>query len=278
MTKKLIFCIAIVFIIFSRGYAADKGIMAFCAAVTKPPMEEATEAFMRSYDIRVDLSFGGSGAMLSQIKLAKRGDIFIAASPDYMVKAERDRIIDLKGQRILAYLIPAINVQPGNPIGIKGLSDLTRPGVRVGICNPETAAIGLMGIEILEKNGLLKAVMKNVVTQAPNIGALESLLVMKRVDAIIGWGVLPNWNPGKLETIFLAPDQLPRLSYIPAAVTTFAENKDAATKFLDYLASAEGRKIFLKCGYAVTEEQVRKYAPKAKIGGEYTLPPDWAVK
>jgi len=125
------------------------------------------------------------------------------------------------------------------PMGIKGLSDLTRPGVRVGLCNPETAAIGLMGIEILEKN---------------------------------------DWNPGKLETIFLKPDQLPKLSYIPVAVTAFAQNKDAATKYFDYLASAEGRKIFLKWGYAVTEEQVRKYAPKAKIGGEYTLPSDWAGK
>lgn len=278
MLGKVVIYFAMIFMIFSHSHAAEQRIMAFCAAITKPPVEEAAEAFTKVTGISVDMSFGGSGAMLSQLKLARRGDVYIAASPDFMVKAERDRVIDTKSLRILAYLVPAINVHPGNPLGIRGLADLTKPGVRVGICNPETAAIGLMGIEILEKNGFLKAVMKNVITQAPDIGALESLLVMKKVDAIIGWGVLQNWAPSKVETIFLKPDQVPRLSYIPAAITSYAVDRESAKRFLEYLTTDAGKKIFTKWGYAVTEGQVRKYAPKAQIGGEYKLPPNWSEK
>jgi len=276
--KWIIFCLILILAVSSFSHSADQKIMVFCAAVTKPPLEEASENFKKYTGIQADLTFGGSGALLSQLKLARKGDVFIAASPDYVLKAERDKVIDPRSQKVLAYLIPALNVLPGNPLGIKELVDITKPGVRVGICNPETAAIGLMTIEILEKSGLLKDVMKNVITQAPNIGVLESLLVMKKVDVIIGWGVLQSWAPGKLETIFLKPDQVPRLSYIPAAVTTYTQNKEISSKFLTYLSSADGKKIFEKWGYAVTEDQVRKYAPKAKIGGEYVLPPRWDGK
>jgi len=276
--KKILLCLVCIFITLSTSQAADQKIMVFCAAVTKPPLEEAAEIFKRSTGIHVDLTFGGSGALLSQLKLSRKGDVFIAASPDYIIKAERDKVVEPRSQKNLAYLIPALNVLSGNPKGIKEIADIAKPGVRVGICNPETAAIGLMGIEILEKAGLLKSVMKNVVTQAPNIGALEGLLVMKKVDAIIGWGVLQGWAPGKVETIFLKPDQVPRLSYIPASITTYTQNKETAAKFLDFLSSADGKKIFTKWGYAVIEDQIKKYAPKARIGGEYILPPNWDEK
>jgi molybdate transport system substrate-binding protein len=278
MSGKWVIYVAMIFMTVSHSYAAERRIMAFCAAITKPAVEEAAEAFKKGTGISVDVSFGGSGAMLSQLKLARRGDVYIAASPDYIVKAERDRVIDPKSVRILAYLVPAINVQPGNPMGIRELSDLTKPGVKVGICNPETAAIGLMGIEILAKNSYLKSVLKNVITQAPNIGVLESLLVMKKVDAIIGWGVLQNAASSKVETVFLKPDQVPRLSYIPAAITSYAADRESAMRFLEYLASDEGKRIFTRYGYGVTEGQIRKYAPKAQIGGEYILPPNWSEK
>jgi molybdate transport system substrate-binding protein len=255
--------------------AAEKRIMAFCGAASKPAMEDAADVFEQRSGTKVDLNFGGSGTMLSQMKIARRGDVYIPGSPDYMLIAEKQDIVDPKTVRIIAYLVPAINVQPGNPKNIRTLSDLARPGIKVGIGNPEAVCVGLYAVELLEKNRLLDEVQKNIVTHAPSCDATEALVAFRKVDAVIGWEVFSHWNPGKIETIFLRPEEVPRLAYIPAAVSTFAREKADAQRFIDFLASAEGRAIFARRGYATTEAEVRKYAPAALIGGEYKLPPSY---
>jgi len=275
MVKKLLFYLFLITFMFSglSGLdAAEKRIFAFCGAASKPAMEETAEIFKKMTGIHVYLNFGGSGTMLSQMKMSRRGDLYIPGSPDYMIKAEREGMVDPKTVRIIAYLIPAIGVQPGNPKNTKTLSDLAKPGVRVGIGNPEAVCVGLYAMEILEKGRLLEEVQKNIVTHASSCSETESLVVMKKVDAVLGWDVFSRWNPGKIETVFLNPHEIPRIAYIPAAVSTYTKDKDSAKRFIDFLISRGGQKIFDKWGYMTTEEEARRFAPKAKIGGEYVLP------
>jgi molybdate transport system substrate-binding protein len=270
--------LTILLVASGRLFAGDERILAFCGAASKPAMEEAAEIFHKQTGIKVDLNFGGSGTMLSQIKLSRRGDIYIPGSPDYMVKAQREGIIDPKTIKILAYLVPAIGVQPGNPKGIRTLGDLAKHGLKVGIGNPESVCVGLYAVEMLQRSKLLRDVSKNIVTHAPSCAATEALIVMKKVDAVIGWEVFSNWNPGKIETVFLKPSEIPRLAYIPAAVSAYTMNRVTSQRFIDFLASGEGRKIFVKWGYAVTEQEARRYAPNALIGGEYNLPKNWNTR
>jgi molybdate transport system substrate-binding protein len=277
--RKLFFCLVILAAVCisseAGSFAGNEKILVFCGAASKPAMEEAAEIFQKQTGIKVDLNFGGSGTMLSQMKMARRGDVYIPGSPDYMVKAEREGLVDPKSIKILTFLVPAIGVQTGNPKGIKSLEDLAKPGIKVGIGNPESVCVGLYAVELLQKNKLLRDVSKNIVTHASSCAATEALIAMKKVDAVIGWEVFSNWNPGKIETIFLKASEIPRLAYIPAGISTYATNSVAAQKFIDFLALGEGRKIFAKWGYAVTEKEARRYAPNALIGGEYLLPKDW---
>jgi len=239
-------------------------------------MEEAAKVFQQKTGIQVELIWGGSGSVMSQMKLAKRGDLFIPGSPDYMDTAMAEGLVDPNTIKIVAYLVPTINVQKGNPLKIKKLNDLARPGVRVAIGNPESVCVGLYAVEILEKNGLLKAVEKNIVTHGASCSATAALINLKKVDAILGWNVFEQWNPDKTESIFLKPEQVPRLAYIPAAITkNFAENRAGAQAFINFLTSPEGQAIFTKYGYPASENDVRKFAPKAKIGGEYILPMEY---
>lgn len=174
--KYIVPCLAVVtfLMFFSLANAAgvtEKRLIAFCGSASKPVLEEAVESFYKETGIRVDLNLGGSGTMLSQMKLAQRGDLYIPGSPDYMVKAIRDGIVDRDSAAILAYLIIAIDVQHGNPKHIKTLSDLAKPGIRVAIGNPEAVCVGLYAVEVLERIGLLTKVQKNIVTHAPSCEA-----------------------------------------------------------------------------------------------------------
>ena len=206
------------------------------------------------------------------MKISKTGDIYIPGSPDYLVKAERDNITDPTSTKILAYLIPVISVQHGNPKNIQSLADLAKPGIKVGIGNPSTVCVGLYAIEILDKNNLLLDVYKNIITNAESCDKTATLLSLKSVDAVIGWDVFHYWDPDNIDTVYLKPEQTPRIAYIPAAISTFSEDRVSAASFIDFLTSQVGQDIFKKWGYLTTENEARKFAPKATIGGEYNLP------
>jgi len=250
----------------------QKSITAFCGSASKPAMEEVAQAFEETTGIKVYLNFSGSGTMLSQMKLAKSGDLYIPGSPDYMVIAEHDGVIVPEPVKIICYLVPAILVQHGNPKNILSLSDLATPGIEVGVGNPEAVCVGLYAIEILEYNQLLEDVGKNVITYAESCSKTASLIALKSVDAIIGWRVFSKWNPDTTDVVYLKPEQISRIAYIPGAISTFTQNRERAQKFLDYLVSSEGQQIFSKWGYIATESEARKFAPDAQIGGEYKLP------
>jgi len=214
--------------------------------------------------------------MLSQMKMSKRGDIYIPGSPDYMVKAVNDGVVDVnQNVEIIAYLVPAILVQKGNPKNIQGLYDLSKEGIRVAIGNPESVCVGLYAYEILEREGLLDKVRKNIVTLGGSCSKTAALIPMKAVDAIMGWRVFAKWNPETTEVIFLKSDQVLRLGYIPAAISTFSEHPEEAKQFIEFLKGSEGQQIFAKWGYLSNEKAARKFAPEASIGGEYKLPADY---
>lgn len=277
MKKSMCFFVAlsVFFAFIGITEAGAEKIIAFCGSASKPATEEAASVFQGKTGIAVELHFSGSGTMLSQMKLSRRGDVYMPGSPDYMARAVRDGVIDPSTVKIIAYLVPAINVQKGNPKNIRTLADLARPGVRVGIGNPKAVCVGLYAVEILKRNGLLPEVRENIVTHAPSCSSTAALLVMKKVDAVIGWRVFSEWKPDKIEAVFLKEDEVPRLAYIPAAVSHYSRKKEKAGRFIDFLTSSEGQKIYARWGYIVQEGEARKYAPKAKIGGEYRLPADY---
>jgi molybdate transport system substrate-binding protein len=251
---------------------SGKEISVFAGSASKPALDEAAAVFEKQTGVKVFPTYGGSGTVLSQMELSKTGDLYIPGSPDFLAKSESKKITDPASTKIVAYLIPAINVQPGNPKNIQSLSDLAKAGVKVGIGNPTTVCVGLYAVEILNRNNLLADVYKNIVTQAASCDSTATLISLKSVDAVMGWSVFHAWDPRNIETIYLKPEQISRIAYIPAAISTFVKEREAASAFIDFLVSPAGQEIFKKWGYDVTESEARKFAPRAEIGGEYQLP------
>jgi len=56
----------------------------------------------------VNVSYAGVVALLSQITISKRGDIFVAPSPDIMKKAETRGHIVKNVTRNIGYFVPAM--------------------------------------------------------------------------------------------------------------------------------------------------------------------------
>jgi molybdate transport system substrate-binding protein len=250
-------------------------LIAFVGSVSLPATKEAAQVFERETGIHVELHFGGSGSMLSQMILSRRGDLYFPGSPDYMAKAIERRAVNPNSVQRIAYLIPAINVPRANPKSVRDLKDLGRKGMRLAIANPHSVSIGVYAAEILDKSGLRERIKPNVKAYVESFSRLGNLIALNNVDAVIGWRILEQWNPDRAQTILLKPREIPRISTAPIAISQFARNPKGAQQFIRFLASNAGRGIFRKRGYIVTEADARRFAPKAQIGGRYDVPSDW---
>ena len=278
IVKRLIVaCVAMVPVMgcSPRSGEGEKQLLIFCGAASKPAMEEIASRFERERGVKVHIIMGGSGSLLSQMELSRKGDIYVPGSPDYIITGERKNLLVKGSSRTVAYLVPAIITPSGNPADIRSLGDLAKPGVRVAIGNPETVCLGLYAIEILEKSGLLEKVMRNVVTFGASCSKTANLPTLRNVDAILGWRVFHFWNPGRMDYVPISPGLIPRISHINISIPVFARDTGLSKEFIDFVLSPKGRAIYEKHGYIVSRGKALEFSPRADIGGEYKLPPEY---
>lgn len=261
---------------------AQDRLLVFAGAASKPPTEEAAGLYEKKTGTKVELVFGGSGYVLSQMRLTRQGDIYFPGSSDYMEIAKREGDVFAESERIIVYLVPAINVQKGNPHGIRRLSDLTRPGIAVAIANPDGVCVGAYAVEIIEKEfnpREKKAFKRNLINYTASCEKTATAISLKQADAVLGWSVFEHWDPERIETVPLKPGQIPRIGYIPIAVSKFTQNRKAAEDFIAFLLSEEGRAVFEKHHYFVTPEEAFAWIGTEKpVGGEYSVPAAWINK
>ncbi len=94
---------------------AGEKLLVFAGAASKPPAEEAARLYEQKTGVRVALVFGGSGYVLFQMKLARRGDLYFPGSSDYMEKAKREGDVLPETERIVVYLVPGSTCQRAIP-------------------------------------------------------------------------------------------------------------------------------------------------------------------
>lgn len=251
-------------------------LVLFVGSASQPPTEAAVEAFMERTGAKVETHFGGSGEMLSRMKLAEEGDIYFPGSSDYIEIAKREDLIDAASETIIAYLIPAINVPKDNPKGIATLDDLIKPDVRLAIARPDTVCVGLYALEVFERAGLTSRVRPNIVNFTESCAKTAQIVALGQVDAVLGWDVFEHWEPSKIKTIYLPREQVPRIGILPAAIGTQSKDVELARAFLAFLTSPEGQAIYSKWNYLISVEAAREYTmPDTPVGGEWPLPTGW---
>jgi molybdate transport system substrate-binding protein len=282
--KKIFFLIPISLILIMTQIAqsSSKRILIFAGAASKPATEEAIKIFQEKTGFAVDVIFGGSGFVLSQMKLTKKGDLYFPGSSDYMEMAKKEDLVFPESEKIIVYLVPAINVQKGNPKGIYSLKDLIRDGVRVAIANPEMVCVGTYAVEIIEKNLTpteKERFKKNLVNYTESCEKTANVISLKAVDAVLGWRVFHYWDPERIETIYLKPEEVPRIGYIPIAISKFTKDKIFAQQFIDFLLSPIGRATFQKYHYLMNLKEARSFTrPDTPVGGEYPIPEEWRTR
>jgi len=230
------------------GPVSARPLLVYAGAGFRAPVEDAARAFAEGEGIAVEATFAGSGCLLAQAELAGRGDVLIPGELHYVEKACAR---GLAGDPVfIAYLRPVIAVRTGNPLGIRGPADLARPGVRVGLGDPASVAVGVAAERWLASvlsEGTWERIRANVTSRALNVNELGSQLTLHALDAAVVWDATVPLFPD-LEA--LDPVSPPEFrTTITGSVLRMSSRPGTARRFLDFLAGEEGGRIFRAHGY-----------------------------
>jgi len=231
--------------------APQESILVFSGAGLKAPMEDAGTAFTQKYGIGVQYSYGGSGVLITQMNLTHKGDVFIPGSTNEWKTAKAQGLVD--SYQLVAYHVPVIVVQKGNPKNIATLKDFAQPGLKIALGDVDATAIGKAGAKMFRKLNITADVEKNVVTRTPTINELVTIMSAGQADAAIL--TLDNVKADKMDMIEI-PLTVNEVLITPIGVTTFTQNPDAAAQFVAFVASDEGKAIFAKHGFPIYPDQV----------------------
>ncbi|WP_239123430.1 molybdate ABC transporter substrate-binding protein [Rhizocola hellebori] len=212
------------------------------SSLTEAFKKIGTEFAAANPGAKVTFNFAGSSALATQINQGAPADVFASAAPANMKtvtdagNAEGTPAVFVKNQLVIA-------VPKGNPKGIKGLSDLTKPGLKVALC-AEQVPCGAAAKKALDaaKVTLTPVTLEQDVKQAlskVSLGEVDAALVY-RTDAKV-----PTANVDGIEF----PESAGAINDYPIVVLKNAPNKTAAQAFLAYVQSDKGLAVLTTAGF-----------------------------
>jgi molybdate transport system substrate-binding protein len=236
-------------------------LLVYCAAGIKPPVLELAREFEEKYGTPIQLQYGGSGTLLSNVEVSQRGDLYIAGDRSYIdIASERGLIDEVLP---LAYLRPVIAVARGNPKGINGTGDLLEEGIRIALGNPDTASIGRQTKRFLTQAGLWEQIRKQTEISGvfkPTVPEVANDIQLGAVDAGIIWDATAA-QYDDLEAI-RDPVFSSAVMEISIAVTRSTRQPQKALRFARWLNSRVGNKVFNQCGFAPVEGDIWELRPE----------------
>lgn len=242
--------------------SGPRSLLVYCAAGLQPPVEAVAREYRQRYGVEVEIQYGGSGTLLANLRVARRGDLFLAADGSYVDNARSNQ---LAAEVIpLARLAPVAVIPRANPKNLHTLEDLQRPDVALALANPEAAAVGRFVRDRLRQLGRWEAVSGRARVLKPTVGEIANDVKLGAADAGFVWDATARQFPD------LAALELPEFagltSEVAACVLTCTEQPRAALHFARYLAARDrGQLLFRKAGFTPVDGDVWAEEPEVVL-------------
>jgi len=243
------------------GQAAVPGrpLLVYCAAGLKVPVEAVAREYERRTGVPVQLQFGGSGLLLNNLRVARRGDLFLAADHTFL---DAGRSNGLVNEVLPLARMQAVIVTPkDNPKNLRSLQDLVQPGVQIAFANPDAAAIGVLCRQVLERSNVWAALQPRIKVFKPTVNDVANDVKLGTVDAGIVWDAVVTAYPEL--TSHRDPTLDAATADVGIGVLSFTEQPAAALRFARFLGARDaGLPVLASHGYSVVEGDVWSERPE----------------
>ncbi len=241
-----------VLLIAAAGACASEeqeSILVYTAASLADVVGEIADGYTEETGVGVELHLGGSTALARQIVRGAPGDVFLSAGGAPLDVLEASGLIDPASRRdiLTNRLVLVGKPSVAEEMGITSIDDLREAdGVRVAIADPELAPAGQYAREALMSLGLWEGLEPSILP-SPHIRAALSYVETGNADVGIIY-VTDLHAADEVQVLEEIPaDSHSPIIYPAAALTT--GKGDAASSFVDYLASDAASRIFRSHGF-----------------------------
>jgi molybdate transport system substrate-binding protein len=252
--KTFLFHIGVVCLLASCVLCQREKDLLFHAGVgQRSSLTDIQKLFVEKHpNVHVNFSFKGSGYFLADISRSHEGDLYMPGEEFYLLQAaERGYIKDYDPDHdIAAHFVTVIMTPRGNPKGIKRIEDFAKPGIRVGLGNPRSCAIGIEHERVFKRAGIWDEVQRNAAFSAKCIAEIGNAAQHNLVDATIAWATTAVLYLRDCEIIPLEP-RYRGVIRLPVAVMTFSKNPREAELLKSFILSDTGQAIFRSHAYAI---------------------------
>jgi molybdate transport system substrate-binding protein len=203
-----------------------------------------TKVFPR-IDPNATYTFGGSGALETDIEQGAPADVFAAASPKQPAALFAKGLVDEPVEFATNTLV--LIVPKGNPGHIGSVNDVTKPGVKVVICNA-TVPCGDYARTAFKNLGITSAAMKNVVSQTTDVTQTVAEVALGQADAGFVYITDAKAANGKVAVVHLPAMAKPEAKDFIAVVRS-GKHKAAGRAFVAIVLSASGQAALRAAGF-----------------------------
>ncbi|WP_410813207.1 molybdate ABC transporter substrate-binding protein [Micromonospora sp. 067-2] len=192
--------------------------------------------------VKVTFSFAGSSALATQINQGAPADVFASAAPANMKvvtdagNGDGTPTTFVRNQLVIA-------VGKGNPKGVTGLTDLTKPDTKVALC-AEQVPCGAAAKKALDA----ASVKVTPVTLEQDVKAALSKVKLGEVDAALVYRTDAKAAAADVDGIEF-PESAKAINDYPIIVLKNAPNRTAAQAFVAYVLADTGKGVLTAAGF-----------------------------
>jgi molybdate transport system substrate-binding protein len=190
-------------------------------------------------------TFGGSGALETDIEQGAPADVFAAASPKQPAALYAKGLVDRPQEFATNTLV--VIVPRDNPAHIASVNDVTRRGVKLVICDA-TVPCGDYARTAFKNLGITGAAMKNVVSQTTDVTQTVAEVALGQADAGFVYITDADAAKGKVAVVRLPAAAKPGAEDFVAVVKS-GRHQAAAEAFVATVLSAAGQAKLRAAGF-----------------------------
>jgi molybdate transport system substrate-binding protein len=218
------------------------------SAAASPPTVLAAASLTKVFlqiDPSAKFTFGGSGALETEIEQGAPADVFAAASPKQPTQLFAKGLVDRPVEFATNTLV--LIVPEANPAHIRSVSDITKPGVKLVICDA-TVPCGDYARTAFKNLGITAEAMKNVVSQTTDVTQTVADVALGQADAGFVYTTDARAARGRVKIIRLPAAAKPEAEDFIVVVRA-GKNQKAAKAFIGLVLSPAGQAKLKAAGF-----------------------------
>ncbi|MGI9470287.1 MAG: molybdate ABC transporter substrate-binding protein [Rubripirellula sp.] len=219
----------------SSGADADSELMFFCAASNRAVIEKVLSDYKEETGRDVNVQYGASQTLLSQLEVTGAGDLYLPADDSYLEIAEEKGLVS--EVLPIAKMQLVVAVKRGNPKSIESFDDLLSKDVKLVQANPDAAAVGKITRKILTEANLWDALDESTTAYRTTVTEAANDVLVGAADAAIVYDAVLHTYPDLQYVV--VPELEAGNSQVSIGVATSTRQSPTAVHFARFLTARD---------------------------------------